>query len=119
MYSEECRRCYGAISLTLSSTEVFLPRALGIRVTEEELSVDLEDGRTVIVPLGWFPRLTYGTPEERANWRLTGRGEGIHWPALDEDISVENLIMGRPSRESQRSLKRWLAGRGESPGPPV
>jgi hypothetical protein len=69
------------------------------------------DGRTLTVPLAWYPRLAHGRPEERANWRLIGRGEGIHWPDLDEDISVDGLLAGRRSGESQASLARWLAER--------
>jgi len=65
------------------------------------------------VPLAWYPRLLHGTPAERDRWRLIGRGEGIHWPELDDDISVEGLLAGRPSGESQRSFARWLAGRGQ------
>lgn len=79
-----------------------------ITVTEDSLIVDLTDGRTVSVPLAWYPRLLHGTPEERNNWRLIGKGEGIHWPDLDEDISVENIVFGKPSGESQRSFRRWL-----------
>jgi hypothetical protein len=73
--------------------------------------VDLADGRSIAVPIAWYPRLAHGTPAERANWRLIGRGEGIHWPDLDEDISVENLLAGSRSGESQTSFKRWLASR--------
>jgi hypothetical protein len=80
-------------------------------VTEDALIVDLTDGRTASVPLTWYPRLLHGRPEERDNWRLIGNGEGIHWPDLDEDISVENILLGKPSRESQSSFKRWLQGR--------
>jgi hypothetical protein len=80
-------------------------------VTEETLTVDLTDGRTLSVPLVWFPRLLHGTPAERAQWQLVGHGEGIHWPALDEDISVESLLMGRRSGESQTSFRRWLESR--------
>lgn len=80
-------------------------------VSEDTLAVDLLDGRTISVPLAWYPRLWHGTEAERANWRLIGQGVGIHWPDLDEDISVEGLILGRPSNESQRSLSRWLEGR--------
>ena len=79
-----------------------------VTITDDTLSVDLTDGRTVSVPLGWYPRLLYATPEERMNWRLIGQGEGIHWPDLDEDISVENLLLGKASGESQRSFNRWL-----------
>jgi hypothetical protein len=82
-----------------------------VTVTDDALSVDLSDGRTVSVPLAWFPRLLHGTPKERKNWRLIGDGEGIHWPDLDEDISVENLIFGKPSGESQKSFKKWLEKR--------
>jgi hypothetical protein len=66
------------------------------------------DGRTISVPLAWYPRLVHGTPEERNKWQLIGGGEGIHWPDLNEDISAENLILGQRSSESQRSFKRWL-----------
>ena len=82
-----------------------------ISIDEESLMIDLVDGRSISVPLEWYPRLLHGTPHERNNWRLIGRGEGIHWPDLDEDISVENVWAGRPSGESQRSLKRWLEAR--------
>jgi hypothetical protein len=85
--------------------------ATDVRVTDDTLSVELSDGRRVSVPLVWYPRLANATAAERGRWRLVGRGEGIHWPDLDEDVSVENLIAGKPSGESQRSLKRWLDGR--------
>jgi hypothetical protein len=91
--------------------EVRIAIAQQVTVTEDTLVVDLNDGRTVSVPLAWYPRLSYGTAEERNNWRLIGHGEGIHWPDLDEDISVENIVFGKPSGESQRSLKRWLEER--------
>jgi len=78
------------------------------------MTVDLLDGRTITVPLGWYPRLFHGSPAERAHWRLIQGGEGIHWPDLDEDISVEDLILGRPSGESQASLERWLRSRSRS-----
>jgi hypothetical protein len=78
---------------------------------DEDLAVDLADGRAIAVPLVWFPRLAHATPAERANWRLIGSGAGIHWPELDEDISVESLLAGRSSRESAASLERWLASR--------
>jgi hypothetical protein len=86
-------------------------RATGVKVTRTALAVDLADGRTVTVPLGWYPRLAHGTSQERGRWRLIGGGMGIHWPDLDEDISVEGLLAGHPSGESQASLQRWLAGR--------
>src|SRR5436309_1997019 len=82
-----------------------------ISVTAESLTVDLTDGRTITVPVAWFPRLAHGTAKERNHWRLIGGGEGIHWPDLDEDISVDNLLAGQRSGESQRSFKRWLEQR--------
>ncbi|MBZ5618287.1 MAG: DUF2442 domain-containing protein [Acidobacteriia bacterium] len=90
-----------------------LRELLAQRVTtsDEALAVDLADGRTITVPLAWFPRLSHGSPTERANWRLIGGGVGIHWPDLDEDISVESLLAGRRSGETQESLRRWLQAR--------
>jgi Protein of unknown function (DUF2442) len=74
--------------------------------------VDLSDGRTIAVPLAWYPRLLHDPIEERKRWRLIGGSEGIHWIDLDEDISVKNLILGQPSGESQRSFQQWLNNRG-------
>ena len=85
--------------------------AVRVKVTAEAVVVDLDDGRTVTAPLAWYPRLLYGTARERRRWRLIGGGEGIHWTDLDEDLSVEGLLAGRRSAESQTSLKRWLAAR--------
>jgi hypothetical protein len=82
-----------------------------VAVTDDSLMVDLVDGRTVSVPLAWYPRLLHGRPEERNNWRLIGQGEGINWPDLDEDISADNILFGQPSGESQRSLGHWLQTR--------
>lgn len=89
-------------------------KAHKITVTDDTLTVDLNDGRTISVPLAWYPRLLHGTQEERNKWRLIGDKEGIHWPDLDEDISVENLLLGKPSGESQSSFKRWLEKRAMS-----
>ena len=88
--------------------------AKGVTVGEDSLVVELSDGRTIAVPVTWFPRLLYGTPAERSNWRLIGSGEGIHWPDLDEDISVASLLAGRPSSETGDSLRRWLEGRHQA-----
>jgi Protein of unknown function (DUF2442) len=85
--------------------------ARNIVVTDDTLSVDLSDGRSISVPLAWFPRLLHGTQQERNNWRFVAAGEGIHWPDLDEDVSVEGLLAGRRSGESQGSFKRWLEER--------
>ena len=99
--------------MTTLAIELRMVSAQNVQVTDEALIVDLSDGRTVSVPLAWFPRLLHGTSEERNKWRLIGDGEGIHWPALDEDISVENLILGKPSGESQKSFKKWLEARAQ------
>lgn len=91
--------------------ELHVVSAQSVEVTNDTLIVDLDDGRTLSVPLAWYPRLLHGSIEERANWRWIGNGEGIHWPDLDEDISVQHLLLGKPSRESQVSLNRWLQER--------
>ncbi|NTV66486.1 MAG: DUF2442 domain-containing protein [Chlorobaculum sp.] len=98
------------------AVEIEYPYAQDVHVTDDALTVDLSDGRTITVPLGWFPRLEHGRSEERANWRLIGKGHGIHWPDLDEDISVEGLLAGKRSGESLASFKKWLQGRGFSFG---
>ena len=91
--------------------EIRALEAQHVVVTEDTLVVELADGRTISAPIAWYPRLLHGSPEERDNWRLIGKGEGIHWPDLDEDISVENILLGKPSGESARSFKRWLESR--------
>ena len=73
-------------------------------VTEDALTAELEDGRTISVPIVWYPRLSYAAHKERENWRLIGKGSRIHWPDLNEDISIENMLVGSPSGESQKSL---------------
>jgi hypothetical protein len=97
--------------MSFSGTEIREALAQGVTASDEALTVDLADGRTIAVPLAWFPRLAHGSPTERSNWRLIGGGGGIHWPELDEDISVESLLKGRQSGESQESLRRWLLTR--------
>ncbi|MEL7054406.1 MAG: DUF2442 domain-containing protein [Cyanobacteria bacterium J06588_5] len=96
-------------SLTVELLEV--PMIQTLQIDDETLSVDLSDGRTIAVPLSWYPRLTHGSDKERQNYRLIGKGNGIHWQDLDEDISIQNLIVGQPSGESQKSLQRWLSSR--------
>ena len=100
----------------VSTLEVSVPEAEDVIVTEDTLTAELSDGRTISVPLSWYPRLVHATPEERNNWRLIGTGQGIHWPDLDEDISVEGLLAGWPSRESQKSLKQWIEAKKEGRG---
>ena len=86
-------------------------RAMSVRVHADSLTVELSDGRSLSVPLAWFPRLQAGTQRERSNWRLVGGGEGIHWSDLDEDVSVEALLAGRASMESRSSFAAWLQAR--------
>jgi len=97
-------------SLTIELSEI--PIIQQVTVTDDTLSSDLSDGRTISVPLAWYPRLLHGSIEERNDWRFIGSGSGIHWNQLDEDISVRNLILGQPSGESQKSFQRWLSSRG-------
>ncbi len=111
-----------------TSTLANSPTAVGVEVSEEELTVSLSDGRIVRVPLSWYPRLSNALPQHRAIWEFIGGGHGIHWPELDEDISVENVLLGQPSGESARSFAKWkswyrqkLAQQGAAPngGPPT
>lgn len=98
----------GMLSATLTLASV---RIINVNVTDDTLSVDLEDGRTIAIPIGWYPRLAYGTPAERANFQISSAGYGIHWPDLDEDIGVEGLLLGKKSSESRTSFERWLQQR--------
>jgi len=103
-----------SVAITLAQ-----PRVVNVTVTEDTLSVDLEDGRTISVPIGWYPRLAYGTPAERANFQISGAGYGIHWPDLDEDIGIEGLLLGKKSTESPTSFRRWLQRRKQRLQPPT
>jgi uncharacterized protein DUF2442 len=99
--------------MSISAVDIELLLAQAARVTQDTLHVDLADGRTISVPLAWYPRLLHATAEERRNWRLVGKGRGIHWEAIDEDIGVDGLLAGRPSAESQASFKKWLGSRAQ------
>jgi len=94
--------------MSFSGTELREALAQSATASDEALTVDLADGRTITVPLAWCPRLAHGSAVERADWRLIGGGAGIHWPELDEDISVESLLKGWRSGESQESFRGWL-----------
>ena len=89
-----------------SAEQVETPRAVSVISSDDELTVQFSDGRTISVPLSWYPRLEHATSAERQDWELIGQGTGIHWPAVDEDISVDSLLRGLPSNESQASLRR-------------
>ena len=92
-------------------TEIQIARGENILVTDDALILDLADARTIALPLASYPRLLHGTSDERAQWEWIGDNEGTHWPLLDKDISVEGIIAGRRSGESQKSLQRWLETR--------
>ena len=100
--------------MNTSTVDIEIPVVNHVKITEDTLSVELSDGRTIAAPLAWFPRLLHSTARERRNWRLIGKGHGIHWKDIDEDISVEGLLVGRPSGESQTSFKRWSEERRSS-----
>ena len=97
--------------MNILAVEIEIPYAVDVHATADTLTVDLSDGRTISVPLGWYPRLEHASPAERSKWRLIGKGQGIHWEEIDEDISVEGLLAGKPSGESQTSFKKWLQDR--------
>ncbi len=97
--------------MTSSGVDIQEPRALFVTISDEALSVDLVDGRTVIVPLVWFPRLWHGSKQERDNFETLGDGAYLHWPDLDEDLTIAGLLEGKRSGESPKSLKKWLAAR--------
>lgn len=97
--------------MAFSAADIVAPHAIAVTVAGDALTVDLSDGRTISVPIAWYPRLSHGTKEERGNWRLIAGGDGIHWPDLDEDVSVAALLEGRRSAESEASLQRWLGSR--------
>ena len=94
----------------MSTSTVDIP-VTDIAITENNFTVSLADGRTITVPLEWFPRLVHASAAERENWRLIGQGEGLHWPDLDEDINIHDLLLGRRSAESRSSFERWLEKR--------
>jgi hypothetical protein len=87
------------------------PTAVAVTIADDKLMVDLADGRRLVVPLAWYPRLLHASPTERQNWQLLGEGYAIEWPDLDEHIGIEGLLAGRRSGESQKSLEQWLASR--------
>lgn len=97
----------GTVSVPAAAT----PKVADVHISDDTLTVDLDDGRTIAVPIAFYPRLAHGTPAERAHFELSAAGHGIHWPDLDEDIGVEGLLLGRKSTESPVSFQRWLAGR--------
>jgi hypothetical protein len=96
------------MSTLVTEQDIF---AESVQFSDDSLTVRLDDGRALSVPLAWYPRLLYGTKAERENYELIGEGEGIHWPELDEDLSVDGLLAGRRSAESAASLAKWIEKR--------
>ena len=110
--------CYGSDGMNtvvadLIEHELDRPEIQTVAVDEDSLTVDLKDGRTMITPLLWYPRLCYATEEERQSFQILRNV--IYWPALDEEISVRSMLLGRMSGESQQSLQRWLRERQAVP----
>jgi len=101
--------------MNTSAVEIVIPYVENVTVSQDTLTVDLSDGRTLSVPLAWYPRLSHASSAERKHWRLIGRGVGIHWEDIDEDISVEGLLAGKASGESQASFNKWLTKRSSRP----
>ena len=99
--------------MTISASKTNQVMAINIRCSDDSLTAELADGRDVSAPLSWYPRLVHATQAERDNWQLEGDGDAIRWPDLDEDILVEALLVGWPSRESEKSLNRWLKAKQE------
>ena len=100
--------------MSSSVVEIQEARAQRVGVSDDTLTVELVDGRVIMVPLAWYPRLWYGSAEERAHFEMIGDGTLIHWPDLDEDLSVAGILAGRRSGETPKSLKKWLADHGKS-----
>ena len=100
--------------MTSPNAENLSPQAVSVDVTDNGLTATLTDGRSVTVPLHWYPRLLESSREERQNWRLIDDGRGINWEDIDEDISVAGLLAGRRSGESEKSLARWRAAREQA-----
>jgi hypothetical protein len=97
--------------MSSSTVKSQVPTAANVRIEADVVTVELSDGRVISAPIAWYPRLSHGTPDERNRWRLIAGGRGVNWPELDEDISVENILAGKPSGESQASFKKWLDAR--------
>ena len=100
--------------MTFSAIKQVAASIADVAIDDDSVVVSLSDGRTISVPISWYPRLSHASKGERSNWRLIGAGSGIHWPDIDEDVSVSNLLAGQRSGESDTSLKKWLTSRRPS-----
>lgn len=103
--------------MAISTVSFTVPGAMALEVNEDTLSAELDDGRLISVPLTWYPRLVHATPAERNNWEIHASGQHLHWPDLDEDLTVEMLLTGQKSGESRRSFQGWL--KAKQTGRPV
>ena len=97
--------------MSSSMTDIEPANAVKVEVDDESIKVELDDGRRISLPVSWYPRLFHGSQKERGNYRFIGNGSGIHWPDLEEDISVQGLLAGHHSQENQSSLNKWLKKR--------
>lgn len=97
--------------MTTLAIKIEIPYINRVVIADDTISFDLDDGRTISVPIAWFPRLLNASQEERNRWRLMGKGRGVHWDDIDEDISIEGILAGHPSGESRSSLRKWLESR--------
>ena len=97
--------------MTISAPDLAQTRAMSVVVSDDAVVIELNDGRSITAPIAWYPRLLHADKAERENVRLIGGGTGIHWPDVEEDISVDSVLKGTPSTENARSLKRWLQAR--------
>ena len=95
--------------MSSSPNNLFQPLATDVKIANGKLIVELNDGREIDVPVSWYPRLKYATELELKRWVLVAKGQGIHWESIDEDISISALLKGKPSGESEESLRRWLS----------
>jgi hypothetical protein len=93
---QKIKHYFGKVGMSISAIQTDA-RVKNVFFTEETISVDLMDGRTIVVPLIWYPRLLNATPEQRLDWELCGGGYGIHWEAIDEDLSTEGMLRGAPA----------------------
>ena len=101
--------------MSTSMDERALPTILKVATRAHAIQVELSDGRTILLPIDWYPRVAAATVKERAHWRLIANGAGVHWVDLDESVSVENILQGRPSGESQHSFQKWIDARAAHP----
>ncbi|MYC21125.1 MAG: DUF2442 domain-containing protein [Caldilineaceae bacterium SB0662_bin_25] len=97
-----------ALGLRVEAIETEAPRVTGVEISSGRVTAHLIDGRMISAPLIWYPRLAHATPDERNGWELRGGGQRVHWPDLDEEISIEGMLAGQPVGENRRLFSDWL-----------